>query len=125
MATIPHEQDAQSWSVRIRAGIVPGMREADVDKLMAPHARDRAWVPLGGSGARGLVFQLPVTVNAWFQLDGAGAVVAAGLSASARYGALCQVVYRRLQAVCSGESPAGLPCRCGWMPRLCGSWSWA
>lgn len=72
MATTPPEQDVQGWSDRIRASIVPGMREADVDKLMAPHARDRAWVPLGGSGARGLVFQLPVAVNAWFQLDGAG-----------------------------------------------------
>jgi hypothetical protein len=72
VASSPLEQDAQAWSVRIRAGIAAGMREADVDRLMAPYARDRAWVPLGGSGAKGLVFELPAVVNAWFQLNGAG-----------------------------------------------------
>jgi hypothetical protein len=68
----PLEDDAQGWSVRIRKAIAPRMREADVDKLMAPYARDRAWVPLGGSGAKGVVFQLPSVVNAWFQLDESG-----------------------------------------------------
>jgi hypothetical protein len=42
----------------------------DVTALMAPYASDSAWIYLGGSGARGQIFQLPEQLRAYFQFDG-------------------------------------------------------
>lgn len=79
------EPATAAWSARLRPHLVAGMNQAALDELLAPLATDRAWVPLGGSGARALVFRLDATVDAWFQLDGAGRLV--GFAVSERRGA--------------------------------------
>jgi hypothetical protein len=52
------------------------MGEPEIGRLMAPHASDRAIVPLGGTGAEAVVFRLAGGVDAWFQLAGDGGLAA-------------------------------------------------
>lgn len=70
---------ANDWKARIESAIFSGMTAPDVDRLMEPLASDRAEVPLGGTGARALVFRLEGKVDAWFQLDGEGRLVLYGV----------------------------------------------
>jgi hypothetical protein len=64
----------QRWLDHLGAVLVPGITENQIDEMMRPVSRDRAWRAHGGSGRRSHFYLLDDLVQARFDFDGQGAL---------------------------------------------------
>ncbi len=52
------EEAIEMWIKHLEATLFKGISEQDVEKLMAPVSRDKAWIYLGGSGKRSQIYMI-------------------------------------------------------------------